>query len=97
MNVNDFAGQSTEWLSGDGPMSDIVISSRLRLARNLAAFPFLSQTNQSQRKEILRTGAAPSRAESEGKPPGLRHTPNDYTLTSKQPPNWIGRCWSSAI
>jgi protein arginine kinase len=31
---------SGEWLRGTGPESDIVISSRIRLARNLARFPY---------------------------------------------------------
>jgi protein arginine kinase len=43
---------SGEWLRGDGPDSDIVISSRIRLARNLAQFPFVSQANDATRQEI---------------------------------------------
>ncbi len=35
-------------------MSDIVISSRIRLARNLAGFPFLTKSDSSQRNEIYR-------------------------------------------
>ncbi|MCL4110095.1 UNVERIFIED_CONTAM: hypothetical protein GTU68_024940, partial [Idotea baltica] len=41
-----------EWLRGDGPDADIVISSRIRLARNLAQFPFISQANDAVRCEI---------------------------------------------
>lgn len=46
-----------EWLSGVGPDSDIVISTRLRLARNLEGFPFLSKTDSSQRRDIERRSA----------------------------------------
>ena len=38
-----------EWLSGHGEESDVVISSRVRLARNLAGFPFVCRANRTQR------------------------------------------------
>ncbi|MFP6576678.1 MAG: protein arginine kinase, partial [Pirellulaceae bacterium] len=38
-----------------GPESDIVISSRIRLARNLADFPFIRQCNESDRSEVEKT------------------------------------------
>ena len=41
-----------EWLRGGGPESDIVISSRIRLARNLAAFPFTNRASSYQKAEI---------------------------------------------
>ncbi len=43
-----------EWLSGEGPESDIVISTRIRLARNLDDQPFLSRTSPEQRTAIER-------------------------------------------
>ena len=52
MNLDDLIGQSGEWLRGSGPDSDIVISSRVRLARNLANFPFLTRASEAQRLEI---------------------------------------------
>lgn len=42
-----------EWLRGTGPNSDIVISSRIRLARNLAGYPFVTRANRRQSVEIL--------------------------------------------
>ncbi len=42
-----------EWLRGSGPNSDIVISSRVRYARNIAGFPFVGQANRRQRYEVL--------------------------------------------
>src|SRR5262245_32305069 len=42
MRVDDLLGQYGEWLKGTGPESDVVISSRIRLARNLSRFPFLT-------------------------------------------------------
>jgi protein arginine kinase len=52
MTLDELARSPGTWLSGAGPMSDIVISSRIRLARNLAAYPFLSQATAEQREEL---------------------------------------------
>ncbi len=52
MHLDDLANTSGEWLKGSGPESDIVISSRIRLARNLADFPFISRSTESDRAEI---------------------------------------------
>ena len=52
MNLDDLLTQSGEWLRGVGPDSDIVISSRVRLARNLARLPFLTRASDEQRVEI---------------------------------------------
>ena len=52
MDVDDLIGQSGEWLKGSGPESDIVISSRVRLARNLARYPFLTRASDEQRAEV---------------------------------------------
>ncbi|HEY5311361.1 MAG TPA: protein arginine kinase [Pirellulales bacterium] len=54
MELEDLARGSGEWLKGSGPESDIVISSRIRLARNLADFPFISRANTADRAEIER-------------------------------------------
>ncbi|NOZ41346.1 MAG: protein arginine kinase [Planctomycetes bacterium] len=55
MQLDDLASSSGEWLKGTGPESDIVISSRIRLARNLADFPFMSRTTEADRAEIEKT------------------------------------------
>lgn len=54
LNFEELAGGSGEWLKGSGPESDIVISSRVRLARNLAEFPFIARANEADRAEIER-------------------------------------------
>lgn len=53
--LEDMAKRTGAWLSNVGPMSDVVISSRIRLARNLKGFPFLSKTSETERREIYRT------------------------------------------
>jgi protein arginine kinase len=52
MKLSDLTQQAGEWLRGSGPMSDIVISSRIRLARNLAGFPFLTRCTRHQRQAV---------------------------------------------
>ena len=52
MNLDNLTHTSGEWLRGTGPESDIVISSRVRLARNLAAFPFTNRASNFQKAEI---------------------------------------------
>lgn len=54
MRIDDLARSTGEWLGGNGPMSDVVISSRIRLARNLVDFPFLSTASATERTEIYR-------------------------------------------
>src|SRR5207247_3556999 len=51
MNLDDLTHTSGEWLRGTGPESDIVISSRIRLARNLAQFPFANRASAHQKGE----------------------------------------------
>ena len=54
-NFGEFAQRSGEWMRGTGPESDIVISSRIRLARNLADFPFIRRCSDEDRISIERT------------------------------------------
>ncbi len=43
----------TEWLRGDGQDSDVVLSSRVRLARNLAGLPSVNKASREQRQQVL--------------------------------------------
>ena len=52
MRLADLVHGAGEWLREGGPMHDVVISSRIRLARNLAGVAFLSRCNAAQRAEI---------------------------------------------
>src|SRR5438128_2170877 len=52
MDLENLTKTRGEWLRGTGPESDIVDSSRIRLARNLAAFPFTNRANAHQKGEI---------------------------------------------
>jgi len=57
MTLDDPTRTTGEWLRGVGPLSDVVISSRIRLARNLADQPFLSTATPTERTEIYRAVA----------------------------------------
>jgi len=51
-DLDSLTHTSGEWLRGSGPDSDIVISSRVRLARNLAQYPFPTRADDSTRDEV---------------------------------------------
>ncbi|MCY0879265.1 MAG: protein arginine kinase [Firmicutes bacterium] len=43
----------SQWMSGTGPESEIVLSSRIRLARNLAGIPFPHRMSEEQGRAML--------------------------------------------
>lgn len=51
----DFINAKSSWLSGKGPESEIVFSSRIRLARNIADFSFPCRASTSQKERVLTT------------------------------------------
>jgi protein arginine kinase len=53
MTLNDLVQQTGEWLRGGGTKGEIVMSSRIRLARNLEKYPFPHWATLSQRAEVL--------------------------------------------
>ncbi|MFH1614432.1 MAG: protein arginine kinase [Planctomycetota bacterium] len=53
MKLSDLSSHISDWFSGTGPAGDIVISSRIRLARNLRNFDFLSRCATHKKKKIL--------------------------------------------
>ncbi|HNX68803.1 MAG TPA: protein arginine kinase [Candidatus Omnitrophota bacterium] len=52
--LDGFLNQPVGWLLATGPENDVVISSRLRMARNLGKFPFLTKLVPEQREAIIR-------------------------------------------
>ncbi len=69
MKINELLNHTSEWLRGTGPNSDIVISSRIRLARNLSKSAFPHWADKKQGEEVL--GAVEAAA---GKSPHLKST-----------------------
>ncbi len=52
MNLADLVQLPPEWLRGTGAANDVVISSRIRLARNLAGMPFLTRCSDEQLRQL---------------------------------------------
>ena len=53
MKPADLSSHISKWFDGSGPVADIVISSRVRLARNLAGFEFLSCLSAQKQTDVL--------------------------------------------
>ena len=53
MSLSRITENAGQWLRGGGPQSEYVISSRVRLARNLAGYPFVGRADVTQRQEVL--------------------------------------------
>ena len=51
MNLNTQTERLGEWLRGAGPESDVVVSTRIRLARNIAGAPFTTRATPNQKAE----------------------------------------------
>lgn len=54
MSLRDIMNKTmSEWMKGTGPENDIVLGSRVRLARNLAGIPFPAVADDAQLKEVV--------------------------------------------
>ncbi len=54
MILNDFLKKSPSWLSQNKEKQSVVISSRIRIARNLANIPFPHRASISQKEEVIK-------------------------------------------
>ncbi len=53
MAIRNILSKSSDWLRGEGPHHQIVVSSRVRLARNLSGAPFPGWAKKAERTQIL--------------------------------------------
>jgi protein arginine kinase len=53
MNLDDLIKTNSEWFSGKGPRSNIAISTRMRLARNLSGHIYFNRATDKQRDRTL--------------------------------------------
>jgi protein arginine kinase len=53
VDLDSLTQSNSEWLRGTGPESDVVVSTRIRLARNLAQFPFNTRADDAARGQIV--------------------------------------------
>ncbi len=52
-SLTEMSRQAGSWLEGNGPNADIVLSTRVRLARNLVNFPFPTRAKPEQLSQVL--------------------------------------------
>ncbi len=62
MELNDLIHHSGEWLKGTGPHGHIVLSSRIRLARNLTLAPFTNRAGKQDLEAVLKAVEAAIRS-----------------------------------
>ncbi len=53
MTLDDLLNNTGEWIRCTGPVCDIVMSSRVRLARNFSNYPFAHWASKKEQEEIL--------------------------------------------
>jgi len=58
MKIDDLITHTGEWLKGAGPQSHIVMSSRVRLARNIDKIPFPARANKKDLAEVVKIAKA---------------------------------------
>ena len=58
MKFSKIVAKTGEWLGGDGPHRQIVVTSRVRLARNLKGKAFPGWAKKAERIEVLKAAKA---------------------------------------
>ncbi len=54
MKIEYLLHETSEWLKGTGPAADIILSSRIRLARNLKGKNFIRKSTPEERREVFK-------------------------------------------
>ena len=85
-----------EWLKGSGPESDIVMCSRIRLARNLADFPFIRRCNEQDRAAIEKSRLRPVRTFRSRRQAVLIVNYDQFVPLHPNPATWQITCYGSA-
>ena len=52
--IRELRDTTSRWTKGDGPLNHIVVSTRLRLARNIQGIPFPFRANPNQLEQVLK-------------------------------------------
>lgn len=68
MNLPVDLRESPDWSKADGPEKDVVVSSRLRYARNIQALPFPGRASDAQKDEVFRRTEETLSGEDFGRP-----------------------------
>ena len=56
MKINDWLNQTSEWLKGTGPNAEIILSTRIRLARNILSLPFANWAVKKKEQQVFEEG-----------------------------------------
>ena len=51
--IPQMTDHASDWMRAVGPQGEVVMSSRIRLARNIAGYPFVNRAATAQRRELL--------------------------------------------
>ncbi|MBW3660287.1 MAG: protein arginine kinase [Gemmatimonadetes bacterium] len=78
-------GGGLAWISGDGPHADIILSTRIRLARNLERYPF-RETITSPQQEMVAEDLLEAYRSAE---PELGDTPHQFLRLVEMPDNQL--------
>jgi protein arginine kinase len=82
-SFDDLAGRPSPWLDGSGPSAELVVSTRVRLARNLSNVPFTHMAREEQLLGVLsNVASAAQRAGAFGD--GLLLRMNDLNAVDRQ-------------
>jgi protein arginine kinase len=83
VDFGELIARPSPWLSGEGPHSEMVLSTRMRLARNLQSVPFTHRARDEQLQGVLmNVSAAAQRADSFGE--GLLLRMNELSSLERQ-------------
>ena len=58
LRFEQLVSRPSPWLAGEGPNADLVVSTRVRLARNLAAVPFTHRAREEQLQGVVASVAS---------------------------------------
>lgn len=82
-SFDELVSSPSPWLSGDGPHADMVLSTRIRLARNLQSVPFTHRARDEQLQGVLLSVASAAQR-SQAFRSGLLLRMNEMTAVERQ-------------
>jgi len=53
ISIEGMSVRPSSWLDGAGPLADMILSTRVRLARNLTSFPFCNRAREDQLAQVM--------------------------------------------
>ncbi len=97
---DDLVARPARWLSGEGPHADLVLSSRIRLARNLRNVPFTHRARDEQLQGVLLSVAGAARDSSSRRRISSRTSAarsNSSRSTARWSSSWRRWIWRARV